>query len=383
MHTDSTLKPRRQSVILVMTEHCNLQCTYCYERNKKDKTVLSFELAQSVITEAFQNPNFDELHINFFGGEPLVAFKRITEICEWVWVNEWQKTYMMFATTNGTLVHGKIKEWFAKHKENFVLSLSLDGTPEMHNINRSNSYEDIDIDFFRATWPLQTCKTTISRETIGSMAEGIIYIHKMGFQPNVCPAGGIEWKPTDYDLFAKEMKKLADFYLENPEILPCSLITMPLDHVTQATEYFALSGEKRAPNCCGAGKNMFCIDRYGKKYPCQIFLPMSVEKNYDLNAAAKLLSSEDNYSDPKCTNCCLIPVCQTCYGMNYINTGSPFLRNKHDCVFSKIGAKATAYLLSNMITNRCKGYYYLKDKNDADILDMIKGITLINDTLTI
>jgi len=375
--------PRRQMLTLIMTEHCNLQCTYCYERKKKDKTVLSLELAQKAITEAFENPDFDELEINFFGGEPLVAFKTITKICEWVWTHDWPKPFLMFATTNGTLVHGKIKEWFTKHREGFVLSLSLDGTPEMHNINRSNSFKDIDVDFFRKTWPYQTCKTTFSRQTIGRLAEGLIYIHKLGFRPNACPAGGIEWEKEDYDSYAREMKKLADFYLENPEIMPCTLITMPIDRVAQFAEYMTKSGDKKVPNCCGAGKNISCIDRCGRKYPCQTFLPMSVGKNYDHTAAAKLLASEDNFADPKCVNCCLISECQTCYGVNYLRTGSPFLRNEHNCVFSKIAANASAYLLSDMIANRGKNYAFLKEKSDTDLFYMIKGINLIKDTIVL
>lgn len=40
-----------------------------------------------------------------------------------------------------------MKEWFREHKDTFVLGLSLDGLPETHNHNRSNSYDKIDIDF--------------------------------------------------------------------------------------------------------------------------------------------------------------------------------------------------------------------------------------------
>jgi sulfatase maturation enzyme AslB (radical SAM superfamily) len=158
---------------LVMTEHCNLQCTYCYERQKSDKTVMSFELAQKEIREAFQRPGFDELHVNFFGGEPLVAFSRMKEYANGFGATTGPIPYMMFAGTNGTLVHGKIKEWFDTHKKRFILSVSLDGTREMHNRNRSNSYDEIDFEFFKNSWPLQTCKMTFSPDTIDSAAEGV------------------------------------------------------------------------------------------------------------------------------------------------------------------------------------------------------------------
>ena len=383
MTDESSQNPKRQILTLVMTEHCNLKCTYCFESKKQDKSVLSLEVAQTAITKAFQNPDYDQLEINFFGGEPLVAFKTITEICEWVWSERRPKPYVMFATTNGTLVHGKIKEWFEKHKDYFILSLSLDGTPEMHNANRSNSFADIDIDFFKKTWPLQTVKMTISNQTIAKAAEGIFYLQDMGLQPYVNIANGLEWQSDDYDSFVNEMKKLADYYLMNPEKEPCNIITMPLDRAAQTAEYIAQSGEKKVANRCGAGTSILCIDRCGTKYPCQTFMPMCAGSDSDLDKAAKLLACEDNYSDPKCKNCCLVPVCHTCYGINYVKTGSPFMNSEHDCIFTKIRAKATAFLLSEMITNRDRGYSYLKDKSDSDIYYMIKGINLVNNSVVI
>jgi len=374
--------PRRQTLTLVMTEHCNLQCTYCYERQKKDKTVLSLELAQKEIRDAFQRPGFDELHVNFFGGEPLVAFSRIKEICEWVWSNDWPIPYMMFATTNGTLVHGKIREWFDTHKKGFILSVSLDGTREMHNKNRSNSYDEIDFEFFKKSWPLQTCKTTFSPYTIGSMAEGIIHLHKLGFHPNACPAGGMDWTEEHYDLYAREMKKLADFYLENPDILPCSLLTVDLDRVALAEEYKSTGRPNRIPNGCGAGNGIVCVDRCGKKYPCQTFLPMSGGREQDFEASVKLLKSEDNAYQEKCKNCPILAVCSTCYGSNYVRTGIPFMRSEHDCAFSKIRTKAAAYFFSEMIVQKERNYAYLKQITEGDLLYIIKGIKLVDSSLS-
>lgn len=38
-----------------------------------------------------------------------------------------------------------------ENKERFIVGLSLDGTREMHNRNRSNSYDKIDIPFLLRT----------------------------------------------------------------------------------------------------------------------------------------------------------------------------------------------------------------------------------------
>lgn len=227
MSLHGPFKTTRNVISLLMTEQCNLECSYCYE-NKTDKTILSVDLAKNAIAKAFEKQQYNELEIDFFGGEPFLAFKNIKKICEWLWTSTWPKPYVCFATTNGTLIHGKIKEWIAAHKERFILCLSLDGTPEMHNANRSNSYSKIDFDFFREMWPFQPIKMTISRKTLPSMADGIIHIHRLGFKIDCNNAFGIEWKTSDYETFAGEMKKLADFYVDHPKIEPCSIMTMPI-----------------------------------------------------------------------------------------------------------------------------------------------------------
>ncbi len=55
--------------------------------------------------------------------------------------------YICFATTNGTLIKDEIKEWIEQNSERFWLGLSVDGTKAMHNLNRSNSYDQIDTNF--------------------------------------------------------------------------------------------------------------------------------------------------------------------------------------------------------------------------------------------
>jgi len=109
---------------------------------------MSLDIANKGIVSTFEravSENIEYVEILFHGGEPFMAYKRIREICEWLWAREWPVNYICYATTNGTLIHGEIKEWLLKNKHRFCLGLSLDGTRDMHNRNRSNSYEKIDI----------------------------------------------------------------------------------------------------------------------------------------------------------------------------------------------------------------------------------------------
>lgn len=66
-----------KTVVLLVTNACNLRCTYCYENNKCDyympeKTMM--EIAEAELTD---NNGFDAITFNIMGGEPFLAFDRI------------------------------------------------------------------------------------------------------------------------------------------------------------------------------------------------------------------------------------------------------------------------------------------------------------------
>lgn len=185
---------------------------------------------KDIIAKYLNTPDYDEVEIDFFGGEPFLEFKTIKEVCEWVWANKWKNKYVFFATTNGVLILGKIKEWLRKYKNRFWVSLSLDGYRDSHNINRSNSFDKIDIQFFKDCWPTQTVKMTISKETVGNIYENITYIHSLGF--NIAGtnfAEGIDWEDDKYvKIVTRELEKLTQFYINHPEISPVPLINMAI-----------------------------------------------------------------------------------------------------------------------------------------------------------
>lgn len=141
-------------ITLALTKNCNLNCVYCYEHYKNNDS-MTFEMAKEIIVRELTNDDeYDTVCIDFFGGEPFLEFKLIKDICAFIKNESWSKKYFFTTSTNGTLVHGEIQEWLFKNKNIFECGLSLDGTKEMHNINRPYSYEKIDIDFFskRLKW---------------------------------------------------------------------------------------------------------------------------------------------------------------------------------------------------------------------------------------
>ena len=271
---------KRKVIQITITEACNLNCIYCYEKNK-DFRKMEISLAKSIIKDSFsQSDSNDILEFDFHGGEIALAFTEIKTICEWAWGEKWNNEYIFHATTNGTLIHGEIKQWFAINSHRFSLGLSLDGTEEMHNINRSNSYSLIDLDFFRKSWPNQTVKMTISPKTISMADKGIIDIVNKGFKLTANLAYGQIWDGIDLrNQYRKALSRLVDFYLENPHLEVCNLVSLNLSTIGKN---ILLNRPRIHNKWCGAGQDMKCYSIDGTVYPCQMFNPSS-NKIQDLN----------------------------------------------------------------------------------------------------
>ena len=215
-------KPRFSPTIC-LTHNCNLDCVYCYQQHDTNMR-MEFATARKCIDWIFDNipDDMEGVEIGFIGGEPLLEFDLIKQIVEYTCSKPIHENYIFYATTNGTVLTQEMKEWFIKHKHCFVLGLSLDGTPDTHNRNRCNSFDAIDIAFFRETWPEQGIKMTLTEYSLQHLAENIKYIHSLGFRE----IGGVnlfegtfDWSSEKYiKILVPQLAELVDFYVENDHL---------------------------------------------------------------------------------------------------------------------------------------------------------------------
>ena len=335
MNGDKAFDSRR-IVMITLVDFCNLDCVYCYEKNKK-KNKMNFATAKKIIDEEMNKDEKAEMiEFDLFGGEPFLNFELIQDICKYLEENTWKKKWLLFATTNGTLLNDETKKWLRSKKGRVFLGLSLDGTPQMHNMNRSNSYSLIDTDFFLEMYPEQYAKMTISKNTIANLAEGIIYLHNLGFRVSANLAEGIEWDKKEYkNILIEQLLKLADFYLDNPKIEPCNLIDKPLQ--------FNTFNKEGINKYCGTGTGMCSYDVSGRKYPCQFFMPLSVGEEKAENS--KNIKFEENITrdklDLKCQKCSIKNICATCLGANYMLSDNIYHKSDMYCYLMK-----TEYIVS-------------------------------------
>ncbi len=120
---------------------CNLDCKYCFFLSKEmlypgSRFRMADDLLETYIRQYIEGQQVPEVNIAWQGGEPTLMgvdfFRRSIEYVEKYRKPGMQVLYSM--QTNGTLLNDEWCELFKEH--NFLIGLSLDGTPEMHDAYR-------------------------------------------------------------------------------------------------------------------------------------------------------------------------------------------------------------------------------------------------------
>lgn len=330
--------------MLVLTESCNLACKYCYECGNGH--TMTFETAKRIVVNEFSGNPTEKFKVFFFGGEPFVNFKIMKRIYDYIEKIYPEKVSKYAITTNGTLVHGDVKNWLYERKDKFEITLSIDGTRAMHNRNRitksgEGSYDDIDLDFFAENWRGCTAKMTISPDTIYDFAEGIISIEKYGFKCKANFASGVNFNlKINKKIFLDNFGKLIEYYSKNNNPL-CYMLDLPLTSIlVPLDENFRY---------CGAGKDRHCYgDDDSKWYPCQGLMPMSLPNRTDIFKFEDFAEDSIMKNSP-CRDCKFIRICRTCYAMNYSFTQDVFCPDTQICKLNKMCMLVSARIQYNRL----------------------------------
>ena len=358
---------RRRYVYLTTNIACNLRCVYCYEKNKESVESFDVDQAKDTLKRVLSVKTKCGSIIEFHGGEPFLSFLKIRELCEWAWKQSFPEEYRFFATTNGTLIHGEIQNWIHQNHDKFVLALSLDGNREMQNLNRSNSYDLIDVVFFAKTWPEQGVKMTISPASIHSLAQGVIHIHNLGFKDIAANlAEMIDWSDLDYlKIYERELEKLSTFYLNHPTTNVCSLFDISFASVLSSNH----------PRWCGCGSDMAeAIDVDGRKHPCHLFFPSVCGKEKSEKAQFIDFTDSSSYISKACQDCPALNICRTCYGSNYIARGDIASRDMNMCQYNKVRMAVVAKYKYYKIVNDTTDVSMLSDEERIERSLELEGI---------
>lgn len=123
-----------------ITHRCNLRCKHCYQEDyTKD---LELDTLINILNQfkKFVEENDYRGHINFTGGEPMVALDKLE-----VLMNICEKSGITFGIlTNGTLLTQDIVDRLSKYKNLSFIQMSLEGTRKVNDkIRGKGSFKQV------------------------------------------------------------------------------------------------------------------------------------------------------------------------------------------------------------------------------------------------
>ena len=81
------LSGNKYFVIIYITKECNLKCKYCIQ-DYKTKDKMDVDTAKTILRKeiSIANQLNKQVFLRFMGGEPLMNFDLIRDVCEWLWL---------------------------------------------------------------------------------------------------------------------------------------------------------------------------------------------------------------------------------------------------------------------------------------------------------
>lgn len=358
------------NVTFNVTEDCNIRCKYCYLLDKKPGD-LPLEYAEKFIDVLLNDPDpigvkdtenswiiEKGLIMDFIGGDALMRPYLLDKILSYfIWSstiknNRWKYIWRASISTNGTLFREPgVKEFLNKYKGNISLGVSVDGCPEIHNLNRDNSLAAILMDW---DWVMNyvegeiATKATLNKDSIPFLHKSLKFLHdNMGFtQINM----NFIFEPmgeTDDDL--KELEKQFDksiaYLLDHRYDLHWGMLSKHFIEKEKTTE------ESLNRGWCGAG-SMPCLGINGKIYPCFRFMPHSMSRReldfhvgdvwngFDHKERFQIVRDQtrNKISPKECLECLDESSCAWCIGGAFSENGK-FYRQTNICKIHKIQTK--------------------------------------------
>ena len=321
-----------KALCLNVAHTCNLSCEYCFASQGKyngNRAIMSFEVGKRAIDFLLENSgNHRNLDVDFFGGEPLMAWKTVKQIVAYARnkEKEYKKTFRFTFTTNGMLLNDEITEFLNQEMHNVVLS--LDGRKKVHDylrktVNGKGSYNHI-VPKFQEFVEKRGDKEYYVRGTYThnnvDFTNDIYHIADLGFnkismEPVIC-------NPQEpYALCEEDLLEIYNQY----EILSKEMLNRE-EKGNGFTFYHYMLDLSEGPcvqkriSGCGSGTEYLAITPWGEIFPCHQFVG---EEEYSMGNICDGIIKAEIQSQFKESNCYSKPECQECWAQLYCSGGCP------------------------------------------------------------
>lgn len=281
-YADTVIKSPIKSICLNVAHDCNLRCDYCFAGTGDfggQRMIMPPETGKKAIDFLIERSGDREtLEMDFFGGEPLMAWDTVTATVDYAREREKEcgKKFRFTITTNGVLLDDEKTDYINREMSNCVLS--LDGRKEVtdrirRTLNGKSAY-DVIVPKFQKLVEKRGDKDYYVRATFTKynldFTEDILHMRDLGFvQLSAEPVVTDPKEP-----FAITEKELPRVFSEYDRL--CDIMAHRTENKFNFFHFMIdLSGGpcaiKRLRGC-GCGNDYVAIDPRGDIYPCHQFV---------------------------------------------------------------------------------------------------------------
>lgn len=133
--TTKDLKPI-SSIVIILSQQCNLACSYCFAQKARSNTVLSLESIKAGIDCILYNSESKSEFVFIGGGEPLVTWDQLYWAINYIYDNKpIEKEISISITTNATLFTEERIRFLKEH--NVSITISFEVLPQIQNSQRT------------------------------------------------------------------------------------------------------------------------------------------------------------------------------------------------------------------------------------------------------
>lgn len=321
-----------KALCLHVSHDCNLRCKYCFAETGDfgmgKRMTMDFEVAKKAIDFVVEKSGARRnIEIDFFGGEPLMAWDTVTKTVDYARSLEQEKNkkFRFTITTNGLLLDDEKIDYINKNMDNCVLS--LDGRKCVNDEMRptaggKGSYDVIVPKFKKLVSQRSKDRDYYVRGTFTSknldFTKDVLAIADEGFdQLSVEP---VTSEPgTGYDISEKDLPRIGEEYEKLVDVM------QERRKAGKGFNFFHFMVDLQQGPCvikrlrgCGAGYEYVAVTPDGEIYPCHQFVGHPEFRLGTLDDGKFDMDISNHFSQ---LNVCTRPKCQDCWAKFYCSGG--------------------------------------------------------------
>ncbi|MCC6914874.1 MAG: quinohemoprotein amine dehydrogenase maturation protein [Rhodospirillaceae bacterium] len=344
-----------QSLVMNITNQCNLSCTYCYEFGQ-DKIATPqgkpkyMDLATAKAAVDFllkQSAGRKAIHITFFGGETLMNFPLLKDIVTYAKEKTAAegRTVDFSLTTNATLLTPPIVAFLSENE--IGVTVSMDGPAELQDKRRvyksgKGSYAVVE-PRIRHLIANHRTRAITARVTLTDGVTDVVRIyrhlkddigfHEVGFAPVTSSS------EADYAITGKDMDSVvAQFHALADEWLEYALQGRMHGFTNVSDTLSELIQGVNKSHPCGAGLGLLGVGPSGDLTPCHRFADADahtlghVNTGLDRAKQSDFLTKGHINAKYDCQTCWARPLCAGgCHHEAFVRYGDTGHANLHYC----------------------------------------------------